>query len=96
MKALIAATILAATTGLAQAQSFAYQQQVGSAELYSTLTTTDSVVNVPGGDFAYQAAVGSEDLFVLGGGDVGTPTGERTAFEYQINVGSGELDPSLS
>jgi hypothetical protein len=96
MKTLIAAAILAATAGTAQAQSFAYEQQVGSAELYSTLATQEARPGILVGDFAYQSAVGSDDLFSLGHDDVSAPNGGRTAFEYQLNIGSAELDPSLS
>ncbi|MCB1773801.1 MAG: hypothetical protein KDI88_09310 [Gammaproteobacteria bacterium] len=96
MKTLIAAAILAATTGVAQAQSFAYERQVGSSELYSTLATGDARPGLPAGDFAYQSAVGSEDLFSLGHGGISAPSGGRAAFQYQLNIGSAELDPSLS
>jgi len=96
MKTLIAAAIFAGTAGIAQAQSFAYEQQVGSAELYSTLVSEDVRPGALVSDFAYQSAVGSEDLFSLGHDDIRAPSGGRTAFEYQLNFGSAELDPSLS
>ena len=96
MKYLIA-TALILTAGAAQAQSFEYQKQVGTPELFSTLAT-DGVVSRSGGDFAYQKAIGAPDLFPtlgLEGASSGT-TGERTVFEYQRNIGSSELDPHLS
>ena len=96
MKTLIAAAILAGTTGIAQAHSFAYEQQVGSAELYSSLATEDVRSGVLVGDFAYQSAVGSEDLFSLGHDGISAPSGGRTAFDYQLSFGGSELDPSLS
>lgn len=98
MKTLIA-TALILTAGFAQAQSFDYEKQVGSAELYSTLNGGDSVsVSVGSSEFAYQVSIGSDDLFPTLRTSQSEPgvTGDRTVFEYQLNIGSGELDPSLS
>lgn len=97
MKTLIAAALIATAAGTAQAQSFAYEQQVGSVELYSTLATDGAAPSISVGDFAYQADNGSEDLFSLGRDNPADEVGNgRTVFEYQVNVGSAELDPSLS
>jgi hypothetical protein len=97
MKTFIAAALIATAAGTAQAHSFAFEQQVGSAELYSTLATDAATPSISVGDFAYQADNGSEDLFSLGRDNPADVTGNgRTAFDYQINIGSGELDPSLS
>ena len=98
MKTLIAASIILAS-GVTQAQSFDYQKAVGSADLFSTLTT-DGVVSVStghSGGFAYQEAVGSHDLFptLISADTKPQVSSDRNAFVYQEAVGS-ELDPSLS
>jgi len=96
MKHLIA-TALILTAGVAQAQSFDHEKQIGSADLFSTLAT-EGVVSTGGGEFAYQEAIGSSDLFPTLGVEqkpAGAP-GNRTVFEYQLNIGSSELDPHLS
>jgi len=93
MKTLIAASVILAS-GITQAQSFDYQQAVGSADLFSTLAT-DQVVNVSTGHgdaFAYQASVGSDDLFpslIEGTGGPASNPGE--AFAYTLSVGE-EID----
>jgi len=98
MKTLIAATLILAS-GITQAQSFDYQQAVGSADLFPTLAT-DQVVSVSTGHgdaFSYQASVGSNDLFpTLTGAGASPQTSDKgNAFVYQESVGN-ELDPSLS
>ena len=46
---------------------------------------------------AYQIAVDTPDLFpTLDSAGETSVSGERTVFEYQLNIGSSELDPSLS
>jgi hypothetical protein len=98
MKTLIA-TALVLATGIVNAQSFDFEKAVGSAELYSTLATESvSTVNSASSNFAYQVDNGSHDLFSFTDETSQREgiVGDRTAFEYQLNVGSPELDPSLS
>jgi len=98
MKTLIA-TALVLSAGIAQAQSFDYQRQIGSPDLFPTLATED-VVTVDtdaNPNFAYQIAVDTPDLFpTLDSAGHGGISGDRTVFEYQRNIGTQELDPSLS
>ncbi len=99
MKKIIAAALLL-TAGVAQAESFQHETDIGAEQLFPTLIT-EQVTDVNTGrnaNFAYQEAIGSRDLFPLvDAEDVKNtqPTG-RTIFEYQADVGSEELDPSLS
>lgn len=98
MKTIIAtAAALILSTGVAQAQSFDFEKSVGSAELFSTLATEGTVSVSGGSEFAYQVQNDSTDLYPTLGiaNDNPQVSGERTAFEYQINVGN-ELDPHLS
>jgi len=98
MKTLIA-TALALTTGMVNAQSFEFEKAVGSAELYSTLATESvSTVNSASANFAYQVNNGSHDLFSFTDETVQREdiVGDRTAFDYQLDVGSPELYPTVS
>jgi len=94
----IIATALILTAGVAQAQSFDYEKQVGASELFSTLATEGVVSRSGGSDFAYQKAIGTPNLFPTLGleGATSGASGDRTVFEYQRNIGGGELDPHLS
>ncbi|MDJ0738718.1 MAG: hypothetical protein QNJ91_03315 [Gammaproteobacteria bacterium] len=98
MKTLIA-TALVLSAGLAQAASFDHEKQIGTPELFTTLATEGAVsVNVDADrNFAYQVAVDTPNLFpTLESAGNPSVTGERTVFEYQQNIGTQELDPSLS
>ena len=98
MKILIA-TALVLSAGIAQAQSFDHEKQIGTPDLFATLAT-EGVVSVSrdaNSNFAYQIAVDTPDLFpTLESAGHPSVTGQRTVFEYQRNIGSSELDPSLS
>ena len=95
MKTLIAATLILGT-GAAQAVSFDYQRQVGSADLFPTLNTEQAAAQIGERTFGYQRQVGSADLFPTLNTGEQLPRGDRTVFEYQRTIGSSELDPSLS
>ena len=98
MKTLIA-TALVLSAGIAQAQSFDHEKQIGTPELFSTLATEGVVSASSGADrsFAYQVAVDTPDLFpTLDSAGEPSGDGERTVFEYQLNIGTQELDPFLS
>ena len=98
MKTLIAAALVL-TAGVAQANSFDHEKQIGPADLFATLATEGVVSNDVSADsnFAYQIAVDTPDLFpTLDSAGETSVSGERTVFEYQLNIGSSELDPSLS
>ena len=96
MKTIIAAALVL-SAGFAQAQSFDYEQAIGSADLFSTLATEGVVEVRNDSNFDYQKAVGTENLFpTLRTADAESQGNERTVFTYQQNIGSSELDPSLS
>ena len=98
MKTVIA-TALVLSAGIAQAQSFDYEKQIGTADLFSTLATEGVVSANSGADrnFAYQVAVDTPDLFPTHENIGQSPvSGNRTVFEYQLNIGTQELDPFLS
>jgi hypothetical protein len=98
MKTLIA-TALVLSAGLAQAHSFDHERQIGTPDLFATLAT-EGVISVnrdANSNFAYQIAVDTPDLFpTLESAGHPSVSGDRTVFEYQRNIGSSELDPSLS
>lgn len=98
MKSIIAIALLA-TTGMAQAYSFDYEKAIDAPELFSTLVT-DQVTHTTqsSADFSYQQNVGSADLFstlAISRGEATVSTGP-SAFDYQLSIGSSELDPSIS
>ena len=96
MKTLIA-TALVLTAGIAQAQSFDHEKQIGTADLFATLATEGAVSAETSGNFAYQVAVDTPALFpTLGAARSDTVPGARTVFRYQHDIGTAELDPSLS
>lgn len=101
MKTLIA-TALILTAGIAQAHSFDHEQQIGTPNLFATLGTEGvvSVDSAPSRNFAYQIAVGTPDLFPTLIKAEAQPQpqaeGSNTVFEYVRNIGTSELDPSLS
>ena len=97
MKALIA-TALILTAGMAQAASFDHEKQIGTADLFATLNSEGAASVGIERNFAYQKAVGTPELFptLNHEGSANPVAGERTVFEYQLNIGTSELDPSLS
>ena len=98
MKTLIA-TALVLSAGLAQADSFDHEKQIGTPNLFATLATEGAAtINIDADrNFDYQVAVGTPDLFpTLDSAGNPSVSGQRTVFEYQLNIGTQELDPSLS
>ena len=98
MTTLIAAAFVL-TAGVSQANSFDHEKQVGTADLFQTLATEGVVSHsvLSDSSFAYQVAVDTPNLFpTLESAGQAPVSGKRTVFEYQLNIGTGELDPSLS
>lgn len=88
MKTLIAATVVAFSAVAAHAESFDFERQFGTSELFSTLVT-DGIVTRGGGSstspvFAYERALGSVELY---------PTLISAQIEQDIKIESSNLEP---
>jgi len=88
MKMLIAATVVALSAVSAHAESFDFEHQFGTPELFSTLVT-DGITTSGGGSsaspvFAHERAFGTVELY---------PTLVSEQIEYNLNIGSSAIEP---
>ena len=88
MKKLIAATVVALSAVSANADSFDFERQFGTPELFSTLVT-DGIAAGGGGSagspvFAHERAFGTVELY---------PTLVSEQIDYNVNVDSSALEP---
>lgn len=88
MKKLIAATVIALSAVSAHAESFDFERQFGTPELFSTLVT-DGIATRSGGSsgspvFAHERAFGAVELY---------PTLISEQIDYNVNLDSRALEP---
>jgi len=87
MKTLIAASIIALSSNAAMAESFAYERQFGTPELFPTLVLEQSASQNPGlprsTSFAYERQIGTPELF---------PTLNAEGYERNASFGEDMVD----
>lgn len=87
MKTLIATSIIALSSSTAMAESFAYERQFGTPELFPTLVLEQNATHETGivgsTSFAYERQFGTPELF---------PTLTAEGYENKVSVGEAIVD----